>query len=120
VPGVETRSFDAPDETRTPSKTKVEMVRLGGASAARVTLEPGWTWAECIKPIAGTESCQLRHVGLAQSGAMGVAHEDGTEQEIRGGQAYVIEPGHNAWVVGDEPFVGFEFEAPSAEKFGKP
>jgi hypothetical protein len=50
---------------------------------------------------------------------MAIAHEDGTEQEIRAGQAYVIEPGHNAWVVGDEPFVGFEFEAPTAEEFAK-
>ena len=117
--GVETRSFDSPDETRTPSKTKVELVRVGQTTAARMTLEPGWTWAECIKPIVGTDRCQLRHVGLAQSGAMGVEHDDGTQQEIRAGQAYVIEPGHNAWVVGSEPFVGFEFEAPTAEEFAK-
>ena len=117
--GVESRSFEAPDETRTPDKSKVEIVRVGASTAARLTLDPGWTWAECIKPIVGTDSCQLRHVGLAQSGAMAIAHEDGTEQEIRAGQAYVIEPGHIAWVVGDEPFVGFEFEAPTAEEFAK-
>ena len=64
-------------------------------------------------------NCQLRHVGLAQSGVMAIAHEDGTEHQIRAGQAYVIEPGHNAWVVGDEPFVGFEFEAPTAEEYAK-
>jgi len=117
--GVESRSFDTPDETRTPSKTKVELVRLGGATAARLTLEPGWTWAECIKPVVGTDSCQLRHVGLAQAGAMAITHEDGTEQEIRAGEAYVIEPGHNARVVGEEPFVGYEFEAPTAEEYAK-
>jgi len=119
VPGVKTGSFDAPDEMRTPSKTNVAVVRLGSATAARLTLEPGWSWAECIKPIAGTDSCQLRHVGLAQSGAMHITHEDGTEQEIRAGEAYVIEPGHDAWVVGDEPFVGFEFESGSAEEYAK-
>jgi hypothetical protein len=120
MPGVETRSFDAPDETRTPSKTTVDLVRMGAATAARLTLEPGWTWADCIKPIVGTNSCQLRHVGLAQSGAMGVAHEDGTEQEIRAGQAYVIEPGHDAWVVGDEAMVGYEFESTTADTYAKP
>jgi hypothetical protein len=119
VPGVESRSFDAPDESRTPDKTKVDVVRMGGSSAARLTLEPGWSWADCIKPVVGTDSCRLRHVGVAQSGAMHIAHEDGTEQEIRAGQAYVIEPGHNAWVVGDEPFVGFEFESQSAEDYAK-
>ena len=119
MPGVETGSFDAPDETRAPSKTNVAVVRMGSTTAARLTLEPGWSWAECIKPVVGTESCQLRHVGLAHSGAMHIAHEDGTEQEIRAGQPYVIEPGHNAWVLGDEPFVGFEFESRSAEEYAK-
>jgi hypothetical protein len=119
MPGVETRSFDSPDETRTPDKTKVDIVRMGSASAARFTLAPGWSWADCIKPIVGTDNCQLRHVGVVLSGAMRVAHEDGTEQEIAQGHAYVIEPGHNAWVVGDEPFVGFEFESKSAEEYAR-
>jgi hypothetical protein len=60
----------------------------------------GWRWSECIKPIVGGERCQARHVGLLQSGTMHVVHDDGTEQEIAPGHAYVIEPGHDAWVVG--------------------
>ncbi len=117
--GVESRSFDSPDETRKPAKTQVDVVQLGGTSAARLTLEPGWSWEECIKPVVGTDSCQLRHVGVVLSGTMHIAHEDGTEHEIGPGQAYVIEPGHNAWTVGDEQFVGFEFESRSAEEYAK-
>jgi mannose-6-phosphate isomerase-like protein (cupin superfamily) len=117
--GVEVRGFDSPDETRTPDKTRVELVRMGDTSAARMTLEPGWRWSECIKPLVGTESCQLRHVGVVQSGRMQVMHDDGTELEIGPGQTYVIEPGHDASVVGNEPFVGFEFESISAERFAK-
>jgi hypothetical protein len=119
VAGVESRSFDSPDETRTPDKTKVDVVKLSNTTAARLTLEPGWSWEACIKPVVGTESCQLRHVGVAMSGAMRIAHDDGTEHEIGPGQAYLIEPGHNAWVVGDEPFVGLEFESRSAEEYAK-
>ena len=119
MPGVETRAFDAPDETRTPDKTRVEVVRIGGVSAARLTFEPGWRWSDCVKPVAGTESCQARHVGVAQAGRMTVRHGDGTEVEIGPGQAYVIEPGHDAWVVGDEQFVGYEFESRSAEEYAK-
>jgi hypothetical protein len=119
MPGVQARSFDSPDETRAPEKTKVEVVRMGGVSAARLSLEPGWRWSHCIKPIAGTESCQARHVGYLQSGTMHVVHEDGTEQEILPGQAYVIEPGHDAWVVGAERIVGFEFESKTAEEYAK-
>ena len=57
--GVEARAFDSPDETRTPDKTRVEIVRIGSSTAARMTLEPGWRWSECIKPLVGTDSCQL-------------------------------------------------------------
>ena len=119
MPGVEVRDFDSADETRTPDKTTVELVKMTGASVARMRLEPGWRWSECIKPVVGGESCQTRHVGLLQSGTMNVVHEDGTEQEIGAGKAYVIEPGHDAWVVGDETVVGFEFESRTAEEWAK-
>jgi len=117
--GLEVRGFDAPDETRTPDKTQVDVVRMGGDTVGRFTFEPGWKWSECVKPVAGTERCQARHVGVAQSGRIHVVNEDGTEGEIGPGQAYVIEPGHDAWVVGDETFVGFEFESRSAEEYAK-
>ena len=117
--GVRVGDFASPDETRKPDKTTVEIVRMGGTNASRMRLEPGWRWSECIRPIAGGESCQAHHVGLLQSGAMHVVHEDGSEQEIRDGQAYVIEPGHDAWVVGDEPVLGFEFDSRTAEEYAK-
>jgi hypothetical protein len=117
--GVESRSFDSPDETRTPDKTKIEVVRMGNASAARFAFEPGWRWSECVKPVAGTDSCQARHLGFVHSGTLHVVHEDGTEQDLEPGDAYTIEPGHDAWVVGDERFVGFEFEPRAAEEYAK-
>jgi hypothetical protein len=117
--GVHKLDFDSPDETRTPEKTRAELVRVGSTTVGRLTLEPGWQWSECIKPVAGTDSCQVRHVGIVQAGAMHVVHDDGTEEDLRPGEAYVIEPGHNAWVVGDEQFVGFEFESRSAEEYAR-
>ena len=115
--GVEAFNFDSPDETRTPEKTRVDVVRIGGTTAARLVFEPGGRWSECVRPVVGTESCQARHVGVIQSGRMNVVHDDGTELELRGGDAYVIEPGHAAWAVGDEPVVAFEFE--SAEEYAR-
>ena len=117
--GLQVGDFESPDETRKPDKTRVDVVRMGANTAARLTLEPGWKWSECVKPVVGTDRCQVRHVGVAQSGTMHVTHDDGTEGEIGAGAAYVIEPGHDAWVVGDEPFVGFEFETKSAEEYAK-
>jgi hypothetical protein len=117
--GVRMLDFDSPDETRTPAKTRVDVVRLGDTSAARFAFEPGWKWSECVKPVAGTDSCQHRHVGVVQSGRMAVRHDDGTEMEIGPGTAYLIEPGHDAWVVGDEGFVGLEFETRAAETYAR-
>ena len=84
----------------------------------RITLEPGWRWSECIKPIAGTESCQLSHVGHLISGQIGVRLNDGSEQTIKASHSYTIPPGHDAWVIGNEPAVGIEVM--SADQFGRP
>jgi hypothetical protein len=115
--GITTKPFSSPDETRTPPNTTIEVVRLGGATAARFTFQPGWRWSQDVGPVVGTASCQTRHVGAVHAGTLHLVHEDGTEVEVSAGDAYVIEPGHDGWVVGDEPFVGLEFE--SAEDYGK-
>ena len=117
--GVETRDFDSPDETRAPEKTRVDVVHMAGAAVARFTFEPGWRWSECVKPVAGTESCQARHVGVVGEGRLGVRHDDGSEAELVAGDAYTIEPGHDAWVIGDERFVGYEFEHRAAEEYAR-
>jgi hypothetical protein len=115
------KSFDSPDETRKPDKTTVAVVDLGdGVKAARLTLEPGWRWSECIKPVVGSESCQVRHIGTVVAGRIRVVHDDGTEAEAGPGDAYRIEPGHDAWIVGSEPFVAFEFESTSAGTYATP
>lgn len=114
---IEARSFDDPDEVRAPEKTKIDVVGVGGAQVARFTFQPGWRWSECVKPVAGTESCQVDHVGYAVSGRMHIVHDDGSSLEIGPGDAYRIAPGHDGWVVGAEPFVGVEFS--SADRYGK-
>jgi hypothetical protein len=115
--GVESRNLDSPDEVRTPDKTTVDVVTVGASEVGRLTLQPGWRWSECIKPVVGGDSCQAEHLGYAVSGRMQVAHEDGTSIEIGAGDAYVIAPGQDAWVIGDEPFVGVEFK--SAGEYAK-
>ncbi|MBJ7598015.1 MAG: cupin [Candidatus Nephthysia bennettiae] len=114
----ETKSHDSPDETRSPAKTRVEVVRLESYTIGRFNFEPGWRWSECIKPVVGTDSCQNSHVGYAVSGAITVRLEDGTEKTIRAGESYTIPPGHDAWTEGSDSFVGIEVM--SAEQYAKP
>ena len=115
--GVASKSFDSPDETRTPPNTRVDVVRLDGVTAARFTFQPGWRWSEAIKPTVGTDSCQAHHVGAILSGQLHIVHSDGTEGDARAGDAYVVQPGHAAWVVGSEPVVAREFQ--SAETYAR-
>jgi hypothetical protein len=106
---LEKKSLDQPDETRPIDKGTVEVVELDGASVMRLTFQPGWRWSECVKPVVGGDSCQTHHVGYAISGRMHVVMDDGEEMEFAPGDAMQILPGHDAWVVGDEPYVGVDF-----------
>jgi quercetin dioxygenase-like cupin family protein len=112
-----TKSHDAPDERRTPPKTQVDIVRLEGFTVGRFTFQPGWRWSECVKPVAGTDTCQLSHVGYAVTGQIVIRLPDGRDETIRAGESYTIPPGHDAWVDGDAPFVGLEVM--SAEQFAR-
>lgn len=113
------KSFDTPDDQRTSDKTQVDVVRMAGTSVARLTLQPGWRWSDCVRPIVGGDSCQVRHVGAVLAGHMEVVHDDGSKLQVATGEAYVIEPGHDAWVVGEEPLVALEFEPKAAETYAK-
>ncbi len=117
--GVQQLNFDSPDETRTPPKTRVDVVRTGSAVAARLAFEPGWRWSECVKPVVGTEKCQVHHIGFIQSGTMHVVHDDGVELDLGPGSAYEIQPGHDAWIVGDESCIAYEFESKAAEEYAR-
>jgi hypothetical protein len=108
--GVETNDFSAPDEVRRPQNTTVEVVKLGGGEIGRYTFQPGWHWAEHIKPVVGTESCQTEHIGYLVSGSLLVKSDDGTSATITPGNVYRIAPGHDAWVMGEDAVVVVEFQ----------
>lgn len=115
--GFTAKAFDVPDEQRTPPRTAVDVVHLGAHHVARFTFQPGWRWSEHVAAVVGTPTCQLWHVGTVLSGRVHVTHADGSEGEVGVGDAYVIAPDHDAWVVGDEPAVVVEFE--SAASYGR-
>lgn len=100
----------APDESR-PFKAHghAEMHKLGEGMAMRGVFEPGWKWSQDIGPIAGTKSCQASHLGYIVSGRMRIRMDDGQEEEVGPGDFMRIDPGHDAWVVGDEACVVIDF-----------
>jgi mannose-6-phosphate isomerase-like protein (cupin superfamily) len=112
------QNFDSPDETRPFDKGRAEIIEVSGLTVMRGTFEPGWSWSECVKPVAGGESCQVSHKWYVVSGRMKMKMDDGTEFEWKAGDVGVIPGGHDAWVEGSEPFVFIDFEG--GDIFAKP
>ena len=99
------KRFDEPDEVRYFEKGKFELVRLGGVTIGRATYDPGWKWSEHVGKSLGKTSCDVEHVGVVLSGRATAAMNDGRVIEMKGGDIFHIPPGHDSWVVGDEPYV---------------
>lgn len=99
------RSFDEPDEVIELEQLTSKVLSLGGMSLALDTHRPGWHWKEHVRPMVGTDWCESRHIGYVVSGRVSIEMRDGTEVEAQGGDAIDFPPGHDAWVVGDEPCV---------------
>ena len=113
------KSLSKPDETRAFSNGVAEMVTIGSTMLGRAILQPGWRWSNDVKPIVATERCMVLHKGYCVSGALVIQSGDGTETHISPGDAYVVEPGHDAWVMGDEPYVAVDFSEQMGE-YAKP
>jgi quercetin dioxygenase-like cupin family protein len=99
------KKFEHPDETRTFPKGKFEIVHIGGMTIGRATYEPGWRWSEHVGRATGARSCQVEHVGMVICGRATAAMDNGTVHEMKAGDLFYIPPGHDSWVIGDEPYV---------------
>ena len=103
------KRFERPDEVRTFEKGRFEIVHLGGMTIGRATYQPGWKWSLHVGPSVGASRCNVEHVGMVLSGCATAAMEDGTIHELHAGMLFYIPPGHDSWVVGDEPYVSLHF-----------
>jgi quercetin dioxygenase-like cupin family protein len=103
------KRFTSPDETRSFEKGTFELVRLGGLTVGRASYEPGWKWSTHVGPLVGLSLCQVAHVGMVMAGRAMVAMEDGTTYELAPGDLFAIAPGHDSWVIGEEPYISLHF-----------
>lgn len=107
---VEIKSFDKPKEIRNFPKGHLDLIEVSGRMIGRATLEPGWRWSECIQPIAKTKSCEAAHFQFHVSGILMVKMDNGETYQCQPGDISVLPPGHDAWVLGDEPVVVVDFQ----------
>lgn len=116
---LQTKSLDAPDEIRKFGHGHADIVEVGAAALQRARFEPGWKWSDDVKPVAGTDSCHVHHVGYVVSGRMHVVMDDGSSGDAGPGDAVDIPPGHDAWVLGDEDCVILDW-GPGAVGYAQP
>jgi quercetin dioxygenase-like cupin family protein len=108
---LQAKRFESPDEVR-PFKDatgKVELVELAGNMVGHGTFEPGWRWSDHVKPLSGTESCEVEHIGYVLRGQMKVVMAGGDELVVEPGDVFHMPAGHDAWTVGDEACVVLDF-----------
>jgi class 3 adenylate cyclase/mannose-6-phosphate isomerase-like protein (cupin superfamily) len=98
------KSIRSPDDVFRGEKILERSVRMGEQTIGRATVEPGWRWSIHVKPHVGTSWCTFRHLGIALSGRFHVLMENGNEMDVGPDDVFDIPPGHDAWVVGEEPF----------------
>ena len=108
--GVEARSFQEADETITFDHGHIDLVKVSSLAIGREVLDPGWRWSVHVKPIVGTERCEFHHVLFLLEGRMSVETRDREIREIGAGSVVDVAPGHDAWVVGDQPVVSIDFQ----------
>ena len=106
---IEIKNLNAADEIRPIEKGRLELYTTGGVTIGRSTYEPGWKWSEHVGAATGEAWCLVEHVVLVVQGRMAVTMRDGERVEIGPGDLCHIPPGHDGWVVGDEPYVSLHF-----------
>ena len=116
---LQTTDLDRSGETRAfAAHGQATLASAGGLSLMKGVFEPGWRWSVDVAPIAGTQSCQVRHLGYTLSGRMHIVLDDGAEREIGPGEVFDLPAGHDAWVVGDEPCIMIDV-SPDATRYAR-
>ena len=105
---VEKKSLNQPEDTKKLQKAKKESVTVAGVTITRITAEPGWRWSKDLRPVGGTESCQVHHILYVVSGRLKVRMDDGKEEEFGPGEVGSVPPGHDGWTLGDKPAAWLE------------
>ena len=99
---------------------EVDCVRAGTARVKRLIYRPGFRWSADVKPLVGSDHCLHGHLGFLAQGHIRGEYTDGCGFDFRAPQVVVVDPGHDAWVVGDEPavLIQFDFETETIAKLG--
>jgi class 3 adenylate cyclase len=106
---LQVKAFSAPDQVRDFPLVHIETIDLDDVHVGHCRFEPGWRWSTSFGPMLGSASCPIRHLGYTLSGSLHVAMDDGQAMDLGPGTVFDIPPGHDKWVIGDEPWITVEW-----------
>ena len=107
---ISVKRFSSPDEKRAfQDHGYVEILSFSDGTVGRGVFEPGWRWSKDVKPIANTKTCEASHAAFVVSGRMHIVSDEGDEADIGPGDVVFLEPGHDAWVIGNDPCILLDF-----------
>jgi class 3 adenylate cyclase len=109
MPRLQAKPFATPDDTRALPRTQFATVVLDEATVGHCWFEPGWRWSVDVAPVMGATSCPIRHLGYSMSGSVRVLMEDGRTLDIGPDTVFDVPPGHDKWVLGEEPWETIEW-----------
>ena len=112
--GIAVRSMQKPDERRTAPLARMDVVTMSGTTLTRLVAAPGWRWWTCVGALTGATSCPDTRTGYVVSGRLRIGMDDGAQREVGPGEMFTCGPGHDAWVVGDEPAQVLDISTASA------
>jgi hypothetical protein len=115
---VEIINLADPIEVRSFPLGRFELFRIGGLEIGRAVYEPGWRWTEHVRPAAGTELCEVGHIGLVVAGRVAVKMRNGRELMLAAGDLFSVPPGHDSWVIGSERYESLHFLG--ADRYTRP
>ena len=113
---IQKKNSQKPDATQAPPLSRVDTIKIGDRTVLKQIYQPGWQWSKHIKPLVGTNSCQVHHFGVCVSGRLRVKADEGQEIEFGPGDVADIPPGHDGWVIGNEPAIFYTFTSKTNPK----
>jgi class 3 adenylate cyclase len=116
---IERKSVLEPDELRELPGLTLNLLRVGSLALGYGIVHPGFRWSTHLRKETDEPLCQIHHLQMLLSGRFAVEMDDGEYVEIGPNEVFDVPPGHDAWVLGDEPAVLLDFLG-NIEQLGRP
>ena len=116
---IERKSLDDPDEVRQLPMLLMHFVRVGALNVGRGIVQPGWRWSTHMRKETDEPLCRSTISSSSCRAGSRSSWRMASYAEMKPNDIFDVPPGHDAWVLGDEPAVIIDFLG-NIEQLGRP